>query len=372
MRILHCFRSPVGGVFRHVRDLIDEHVAAGHDVGIICDITTGGDYEDQLFRELEPKLALGLNRIAINRSVTPGDIKTLFQSYQHIKTLQPDIIHGHGAKGGAIARVIGTMLRVSKQRVARLYSPHGGSLHFDKASLKGRVFFRAERMMERFTDALCFVCDYEKNTYITKIGQPLPLYRTIYNGVRDEEFEPIEIAPNAADFLYIGMMRDLKGPQIFIDAIASLSKQPGTTVTAHMVGDGPDKANYIQKIKSLGLEDVITMHEAMPARSAFALAKTVLVPSLAEAMPYIVLEAAAAGKPIIASRVGGIAEILGANHPDLIEAGKSEPLARAMEKHLKLTPSEAEAKSHIEEFKQRFSASAMGATMLTLYKDLLN
>ena len=46
LRIVHCFRSPVGGIFRHVRDLTDAQIAAGHEVGIICDSTTGGDYED--------------------------------------------------------------------------------------------------------------------------------------------------------------------------------------------------------------------------------------------------------------------------------------------------------------------------------------
>jgi hypothetical protein len=50
LRIVHCFRSPVGGIFRHVRDLAEEHAKAGHQVGILCDSTTGGTYEDQALR----------------------------------------------------------------------------------------------------------------------------------------------------------------------------------------------------------------------------------------------------------------------------------------------------------------------------------
>ena len=49
LRIVHCFRSPVGGIFRHVRDLTEAQVAAGHLVGIVCDSTTGGDFEERLF-----------------------------------------------------------------------------------------------------------------------------------------------------------------------------------------------------------------------------------------------------------------------------------------------------------------------------------
>ncbi|MGH6805931.1 MAG: glycosyltransferase family 1 protein, partial [Ensifer adhaerens] len=48
LRIIHCFRSPIGGIFRHVRDLVEAHAAAGHHVGILCDSTTGGFYEDSL------------------------------------------------------------------------------------------------------------------------------------------------------------------------------------------------------------------------------------------------------------------------------------------------------------------------------------
>ncbi|MGO6908730.1 glycosyltransferase family 1 protein, partial [Rhizobium ruizarguesonis] len=54
LRILHCFRSPVGGIFRHVRDLVEEHSKAGHEIGILCDSSTGGEYEDSLFDDIRP------------------------------------------------------------------------------------------------------------------------------------------------------------------------------------------------------------------------------------------------------------------------------------------------------------------------------
>ena len=63
LRIVHLFRSPVGGIFRHVRDLVEAQHAAGHLVGIVCDSSTGGEYEDRLFDTIRPKLALGLQRL---------------------------------------------------------------------------------------------------------------------------------------------------------------------------------------------------------------------------------------------------------------------------------------------------------------------
>ena len=62
LRIIHCFRSPVGGIFRHVRDLVNAHHAQGHQIGIFCDSITGGAHEERLFDEIRPKLALGLTR----------------------------------------------------------------------------------------------------------------------------------------------------------------------------------------------------------------------------------------------------------------------------------------------------------------------
>jgi glycosyltransferase involved in cell wall biosynthesis len=73
----------------------------------------------------------------------------------------------------------------------------------------------------------------------------------------------------------------------------------------------------------------------MPAREAFALARTVVIPSRAESMPYIVLEAVAAGKPVISSRVGGIPEILGGNFEGFVEPGSVESLAIAMARTIK-------------------------------------
>ena len=121
LRIIHCFRSPVGGVFRHVRDLIEEHVRQGHKVGIVCDSSTGGAHEERLFAQIAPMLERGLTRLPIRRSITPGDLLALWKSYKHIKSLRPDILHGHSAKGGALARLIGSLLRANRYRVARLY-----------------------------------------------------------------------------------------------------------------------------------------------------------------------------------------------------------------------------------------------------------
>ncbi|MDU0220340.1 glycosyltransferase, partial [Escherichia coli] len=88
----------------------------GHEVGFICDSTTGGALEDRYFDAVAGSLALGVTRIPIRHSVGPGDIAAGLRTHRLIKQLRPDVLHGHGAKGGALARVFGSALRVSRFR----------------------------------------------------------------------------------------------------------------------------------------------------------------------------------------------------------------------------------------------------------------
>lgn len=352
LRIVHCFRSPVGGIFRHVRDLTEAQVAAGHEVGIVCDSTTGGDFEARLFEEMRGKLALGISRTPMQRHIGLGDIASAARTFQLVRRLRPDVLHGHGAKGGVYARLFGSLMRLSGRHVARLYSPHGGSLHYDEKTSTGKVFFALERLMDRFTDHLLFVSDYERRTFRRKIGAPRAPSSLVYNGLKPQEFVPVPPDPNAADFLFIGMMRDLKGPDIFIDALALASNKAGRPLTAVMVGDGDDRPKYVAQLARLGLAGHVRFLPPMPARQAFALARTIVVPSRAEAMPYIVLEALAAGMPMIASKVGGIPEILGGGSPALIRPDAGE-LAERMTSLLAdeaafraAMPCEAELRAH--------------------------
>jgi len=372
LRILHCFRSPVGGIFRHVRDLAKEQSRAGHQVGILCDSSTGGAHEDRLFAEIMPHLALGLTRIPIDRAISPRDLPIFWRSYKEIRNLQPDILHGHGAKGGALARLAGSALRVNKYRVSRLYSPHGGSLHFNPKGFAGWMVFRLEKLQEMATDAIVFVCEFERDTYVAKVGKVDIRNEVVYNGVGEEDFAPVPETPDAADFLYVGMLRDLKGPDIFIDAFAKTERILKRPLSGMMIGDGPQRDKYLDMMTMRGLGRRITMRPAMNIRDAFATAPTVVVPSRAESMPYIVLESLAAGKAVIASDVGGISEVLGRDSAALVPAGNSDALAAAMAESINDPGWRARNMPDRARFHQTFSAASMARRITGLYHELLS
>jgi glycosyltransferase involved in cell wall biosynthesis len=136
-------------------------------------------------------------------------------------------------------------------------------------------------------------------------------------------------APGATDLLYIGELRALKGVDVLIDAIADL-RTSGLALTATIVGDGPDRDTLHAQAKARGVSELIRFRDPMPAREAFALGKIMVVPSRGESLPYIVLEAGAAAKPLIATRVGGIPEIFGPEASHLLPAGDVGALAQAL------------------------------------------
>lgn len=101
-----------------------------------------------------------------------------------------------------------------------------------------------------------------------------------------------------------------------------------------MEGDGGARAALIAQIETLGLGKRVSLLGAQPARPSFAKGQVAVVPSLAESLPYIVLEAAAAQLPVIATRVGGIPEIFGPTVASLVPANDVGALRAAMQRAL--------------------------------------
>jgi glycosyltransferase involved in cell wall biosynthesis len=321
LAILHVFRAPVGGLFRHVVDLVRGQAAAGHRVGIVADASTGGARAEAALAELAPFLALGMTRVPMSRHLGLSDVTAVRRVAQVIASNGADVIHGHGAKGGAYARLAGA-------QALRAYTPHGGSLHFDPRSPLGFVYLMLERALLPRTDLVLFESAYARELYHTRIGTPAAPVRVIHNGVAAPEFAPVVPTAEASDILFIGELRRLKGVDVLIEALGLLAAT-GRPVSATIVGSGPEGAEFAALARVRGLANV-TFPGAMPAREAFARGRLLIVPSRAESLPYIVLEAAAAALPMVATNVGGIPEIFGPHSDRLLPPGDAGKLAAAI------------------------------------------
>jgi glycosyltransferase involved in cell wall biosynthesis len=362
MRILHVFRTPVGGLFRHVRDLARGQAGLGHDIGILCDSTTGGEFAQVLLAGVEHYCSLGVRRIPISRLPGFGDMSGVLQTRSHLAAVKPDIVHCHGAKGGLHGRVAARMLGIPS-----VYTAHGGSLHYAWSSPVGAAFLAAEKVLAASGDGLHFVCEFERQTFAAKIGLGSKPNAVIYNGLWPEEFEPAVASPDAADFLFLGDMRLLKGVDILLKALADLNAS--RRVTACLAGDGPDLERFKRQSEQLGLSGAVRFPGRMSARTAFTLGRILVMPSRAESFPYVVLEASAAGVPLIASTVGGIPEVLPAEN--LVPANDAKALASRLAAALaspeQVLISAATARKRLQ---ADFQAGTMARSILDLYRRL--
>lgn len=364
LRILHAVRAPVGGIFRHILDLANGQVDRGHHVGILADSLTGGERADKALAELAPRLELGVHRLAIRREPSPEDFLVWWRMRRLIAELKPDVMHGHGAKAGAFLR-----MRRRADDTIRIYTPHGGSLHYPLNTLKGEFYARLERALMGATDLFLFESVFARDTYQRIVGTPKGVVHCVFNGVTPEEFEPVVVADDATDLCYVGEFRHIKGADLLVDAVARLHES-GKKVTLTLGGDGEETATLKAQVERLGLNDAIRFIGHVKARYGFSRGRLLVVPSRGDSMPYVVIEAGAAGIPMIAARVGGIPEIFGADSPALFAPSNAEAMAEAIAAALDDRQATAQrALALRERISAHFSQQAMVDGVIAGYRD---
>lgn len=368
LRILQILRAPVGGLFRHVRDLTQGLAGRGHQVGIVVDSLSADALTGERLAALRPSASLGIHSVPMPRLLGPGDLTTPFEVRRLARSLQIAILHGHGAKGGLNARLAAAG---GKERAA-VYTPHGGVLHFSPNSPSGLLFQTFERLLLPFTDAVVFESTFARQRFHELIGTPRCPEPVIHNGLEPAEFEPITPGPDAADFVFIGEFRPLKGIHVLLDAIAEVRAPDGRPAQLVMAGDGPDMDFYRQQIAALGLGERVKLLGVQPARSTMHLGRCVVVPSLKESLPYVVLEAAAAARPVIATNVGGIPEIFGPTATSLVPPEDVTTLRAAMQGFMD-SPGRAdtEVRARLDYVRQRFPVERMVTSIEELYRQVL-
>jgi glycosyltransferase involved in cell wall biosynthesis len=364
LRILHAVRTPVGGIFRHILDLANGQVDRGHHVGLIADSLTGGERAEAALAEIAPRLELGVHRLAIRREPFPSDVLVWARFMQLIRRLKPDVLHGHGAKTGAFIR-----LKPRSKSTIQVYTPHGGSLHYPLNTINGAFYSRLERTLMNRTDLFLFESAFARDTYQRTIGTPKGLVRCVFNGVTADEFDPVVKAADATDIVYVGEFRHIKGADLLVDSVARL-RADGKPVTLTLAGDGEELEALKAQIEKLGLTEAVRFIGHVKARYGFSKGHVLVVPSRGDSMPYVVIEAAAAGIPMVAANVGGIPEIFGPHTEALFAPNFAGAMADAIEIALEDPEAAlARAKSLRERIFLHFSQNAMVDGVLAGYRD---
>jgi glycosyltransferase involved in cell wall biosynthesis len=344
-------------LFRHVIDLAREQSVRGHKVGIVADSSTGSTTAAETLKSLDRELALGVTRVPMSRQVGPLDRSALAHVAQRAGDAQVDVLHGHGAKGGAYARLAGG-------RALRVYTPHGGSLFYSPYSPMGWIYFAVERWLRNRTDLILFESAFALEAFRKFVGDP-PFSRVVHNGISTAELEPIRPGADAVDIVFIGELRWRKGIDTVLEAIAILNAE-GTRLRAILYGDGPDRQACLDLARKLSIESQVTFPGESRPRPAFQSGRLLVIPSRQESLPYIVLEAAAARMPMITTTAGGIPEIFGPDAGALVPPGDAKALVAAIKRMRNSSSTDL-----IERLQRRvaesFSVDAMTESVLTAY-----
>ena len=245
-----------------------------------------------------------------------------------------NLLHVHGYK----ATILGTLatrglaVKVVKTEHGLLEPFPGWKALWSHSRLSATTL--VERVATRFlTDARVFVSRDIKRQLVSEGDSPA--HRVIYNGI-----DPADLAGGAPDRAdtsrfdigIVGRVDKVKGHEVLLRAFARLRHLP--RLRLHVLGTGPMEGRCRQLSEEVGVSDVVHFHGFDPAVHArMAKLDLLVIPSLREGLPYVLLEAMYLKVPVVASRVGGMSEVL--EHDDcgvLVSANDPAPLAAAIER----------------------------------------
>jgi glycosyltransferase involved in cell wall biosynthesis len=193
--------------------------------------------------------------------------------------------------------------------------------------------------------------------------------KCVFNGVTSGEFEPVVSADDASDLCYVGEFRHIKGADLLVDAVAQLRAE-GRPVTLTLGGDGEETTRLKAQIERLALGDAVRFVGHVKARYGFSKGRLLVVPSRGDSMPYVVIEAAAAGVPMIAANVGGIPEIFDVHTGALFPPGSGATIAAAIKTELDdPTAALARAQAMRHRVGEHFSQDAMVEGVISGYRE---
>ena len=163
-----------------------------------------------------------------------------------------------------------------------------------------------------------------------------------------------------------------QGITYLIEALVDVKAADGRPATMAMAGGGPEFEQTKARIAELGLTDRIEILGVRPVRQALNRGHCLVVASLAESLPYVILEGSAAGRPVISTNVGGISEIFGPTSGSLFPAADTAALRTAMQKFIDdPAAAMAEARVRLDYIRPRFSISHMVDQIEALYYETL-
>ncbi|UCA61897.1 glycosyltransferase [Chryseobacterium rhizoplanae] len=294
MKILHAItQAELGGAQSVLISICNKAVQEGNEVYVVSAA------QGPMWNLLDERI----KKIKINnlhREIKPFlDINVLFQLKEINKSIKPDIIHLHSSKMGVIGRIV-----FPKNKI--VYTVHG----FDSVRVANRKFLIFEKLLKNRAKALVAVSNYDKE--MLQLEGIKDNVQMIYNGIEDCRLNSIQFNSEK-----INKLKSISEKHIVIMTIARLSLQKKfdlfCEIAERYMDDDRFRFVWIGNKDSDKVEhssNVIMLGEVDQASNLLAYADIFILPSNYEGLPVSILEALCFAKPVVASNVGGIPEIL--------------------------------------------------------------
>ena len=326
--------------------------------------------------------AAELRRRGISTTVIPESrysaASIVRQLVDHFSQHQVDILHTHNFKDN----VLGILSTLARRRCRRVRTVHGrGEPFAGPAALKMSLYRSVDHLFTRWSVDRLVAVSLDLETHLAgSFGHQR--VTCIHNGIDLERVRSSkastelrrELNLGAQDFVVgtMGRLVPVKGLETFLRA-ACVIRRHKENVKLLIVGDGPLRESLQAFSRDNGLEqDVLFLGHRDDNYDLLAMMDTFVLPSLSEGIPMVLLEALALARPVVASRVGGIPEVIEDGVSGwLVEAHHTEELAKAC---MALVEDQALAKrlglAGQRRVKEQFSAQSMADRVADVYRTL--
>ncbi|MGB8003526.1 MAG: glycosyltransferase family 4 protein, partial [Gaiellaceae bacterium] len=277
-----------------------------------------------LWQGLADDEGVRLHELPASRHPTIGDAAALARLTRLVRGA--DVVHVHSSKVGFLGRLAAA---IGGRTASVLFTPHAWSFWAASGAVRS-AYVGLERLAARWCRTIVVVADAERRAGLdASIGDP-EQYRVIHNGIDTGKFD-VARCPVHGRVVAVGRLARQKRPDLVVRA-ASRLLQRQDDFELLLVGDGPERSAVEKLVHELGLSAHVKLlgnRDDVPG--LLATAEAAVLASDYEGCPLSVLEAMAAGVPVVATRVGGVPEIVADGETGLlVEPGQPNALAAAI------------------------------------------
>jgi len=307
------------------------------------------------------------------------DLKAFFALIKILRYERPHIVHTHTSKAGILGRWAAFFARVP----VIVHTPHGHVFWGYFGRLKTGIFILLEKISALITDRLVVLTEQEKNDHLHFHIAPENKFSVVHSGINLDRFSNTSVDPAAmkkeleipeGNFVVgtTGRLTHIKGHRYLIEAAGKIiSSRPDTTFV--FLGDG-ELLDELKNMASIsGIEENIKfLGWRQDVAEVMSIFDVFVLPSLNEGMGRVLVEAMALGKPILASDIGGIPDLVAdGENGYLVPVGDVEALTARIREFLDDPWKREEMGNAGKRYAANFSADAMVEKIDRLYRELL-